>query len=72
MLSTGVRYKVSELGVKYNMLIYHAIDVKIAITRYEIMIAKYEATYEMYSHNETSCIKSRITVIRHVTMVTRH
>ena len=49
MLSTGVRSQVSESGVKYNISIYHAIDAKIAITRYEMMIAKHEATQEMYS-----------------------
>jgi len=48
MLSTGVRSQVSESGVKYNMSIYHATDVKIVITRYE-MIAKYEVTQETYS-----------------------
>jgi len=31
------------------MSIYHAIDVKIAITRYETIIAKHEATQKMYS-----------------------
>ena len=41
---TGVRYQVSN----NNMSIYHAIDVKIVITRYE-MIAKHEVTQEMYS-----------------------
>jgi len=49
MSSTGVRSQVSESGVKYNMSIYHAIDVKIEITRHEMMIAKHEATHEMYS-----------------------
>ena len=49
MSSTGVRSQVSESGVKYNMSVYHAIGVKIATTRYETMIAKHEATQEMYS-----------------------
>ena len=31
------------------MSIYHATDVKIAVTRYETMIAMHEATQEMYS-----------------------
>ena len=42
MSSSGIRYQVLESGVKYNMSIYHAIDIKIAITRYETMsIATY-------------------------------
>jgi len=49
MSSISVRSQVSESGVKYNMSIYHAIDVKLAVTRYETMIAMHEATQEMYS-----------------------
>ena len=48
MSSIGVRYRCQVSGVKYNMSIYHVIDVKIVITRYE-MIAKYEVTQETYS-----------------------
>ena len=47
--STDVTSQVSESGVKYNMSICPAIGVKIAITKYETMIAKHEATQEMYS-----------------------
>ena len=42
------------------------------------MIVKHEVIQEIYSHityqldNDALCIKGRITVIRHVTMVTRH
>ena len=39
-----------------------SIDVKIAITRYETMIAKHEATHEMYSpKSPKNVIKSRNT-----------
>ena len=44
------------------MSVYHSIDIKIAITRYETMIVKYEATQEMYSHNKIDA-RSRESVL---------
>ena len=48
---------------RHSHIIYHAIDVKIAITRYETMIAKYEVTQEMYSpKSPKNGVKSQNTI----------